>query len=151
MLRGSYYYRQASVVRRPSCVVCRLLTFSNIFFSETTGPISTKFDVNDPWVKVSQNIVFYWPSSVRGGVRPRPLFHRVTIGKTSNIFFSETTGPIWKKFDVNDPWVEVSQNIVFYWPSLIRGGVKPRPLFHWITIGKTSNIFFSETTGQIWK
>ena len=124
---------------------------SNIFFSETTGPISTKFDVNDPWVEVSQNIVFYWPISNRGRVRPRPLFHRVTMGKTSNIFFSETTGPISKKFDVNDRWVEVSWNIVFHWPISIRGWVRPRPLFHRVTMGKTSKIFFSETTFPISK
>ena len=124
---------------------------SKIFSSGTTGPISKKFDVNDPWVVASQNIVFYWLISIRGRIRPRPLSHRVTMGKTSKIFSSGTTGPISKKFDVNDPWVVASQNIVFYWLISIRGRIRPRPLSHRVTMGKTSKIFSSETTGPISK
>ena len=96
---------------------------SNIFFSKTTGPISLKFYVNDLWVVASKVIVFYWPISIRGRVRPAPFSHRVTMGKTSNIFFSETTGPISMKLNVNDPWVMASKVIVFYWPICIRGQV----------------------------
>ena len=35
--------------RRLSSVLCRLSTFSNIFSSETTGPIEVKFHVEHPW------------------------------------------------------------------------------------------------------
>ena len=122
---------------------------SKIFSSETTGPISMKFDVNNLWVMVSQNTVFYWLMSIRGGVRLRPLFHRLTMGKISKIFSSETTGPISVKFNVNNLLVIVSQNTVFYWLISIRGGVRLRPFFHRLTMGKNSRIFFSETTGPI--
>ena len=29
--------------------VCRVFTFSNVFSSETTGPIEVKFHVEPPW------------------------------------------------------------------------------------------------------
>ena len=122
---------------------------SKIFFSETTGPISKKFNVNDPWVVASQNIVFYWLMSIRSGIRLRPLLHLITMGKNSKIFFSESTRLISVKFNVNDPWVVAFQSFVLYWLISIRSGIGLRPLLHRITMWKTSKIFFSETTGPI--
>ena len=81
------------------------LAFSLNDISEITGRISMKFDVNNLWVMVSQNTVFfYWLMSIRGGVNVRlhPLFHRLTMGKISKIVSSETTGPISRKFNVNN-------------------------------------------------
>ena len=89
-----------------------------------------KFYVIDPWVVTSQNIVFHWLISNEGRIKPRPLLHRLTTGETSKIFFSKTTGQISMKFDVNNPWVVASQNIVFYWLSSNMGEVSPRPLFY---------------------
>ena len=108
-----------------------------------------KFDVNVPWVVPSQNIVFYWLILIRGQIRGHTVLHRITMGENSNIFFSETTGPISVKFDVNVPLVVPSQNIVFYWLISIRGLMRLCTVLHRITIGKISNTFFSKTTGPI--
>ena len=73
------------VVRRPS------LTISNVFFSETAGPIKAKFYVEPPWV---------------GGTIfcSRHLGHMTKMAATpiygknpSKIFFSRTGGPIFTK------------------------------------------------------
>ena len=47
-LIGYPWIRRPSV-RRPSVVVVRLFTFSNIFSYETTWPIKAKFYVEPPW------------------------------------------------------------------------------------------------------
>ena len=78
--------RRPSSVRRPSVGVCSHC--SNIFFSETVGPIKAKFYVEPPWV---------------GGTIfcSRHLGHMTKMAATpiygknpSKIFFSRTGGPI---------------------------------------------------------
>ena len=81
----------ASVVRRLSSVVRRRPQCSNIFFSETAGPIKAKFYLEPPWV---------------GGTKfcSRHLGHMTKMAATpiygqnpSKIFFSRTGGPIFTK------------------------------------------------------
>ena len=102
---------------RPSVCPSVCLTSVNfslkIFSSESTGPILFKFDVNDPWVVVLKVYVFYPPTCIRSQMRLRTVLHRNTMGKNSNVFFSETIGPILFKFDVNDPWVVMLKVYVF--------------------------------------
>ena len=54
---------------------------SEIFFSETNGPIQLKFCVNDPWVILLQVYVFYLPTCISSQMRVRTVLHRKTIGK----------------------------------------------------------------------
>ena len=83
--------RRTSVVRRPSVVRRRRPQCSEIFFSETAGPIKAKFYVKPPWV---------------GGTIfcSRHLSHMTKMAATpiygknpSKIFFSRTGGPIFTK------------------------------------------------------
>ena len=80
-------------IRRPSVVRRRRTssTISNIFFSETAGPIKAKFYLEPPWV---------------GGTIfcSRHLGHMTKMAATpiygknpSKIFFSRTGGPIFTK------------------------------------------------------
>ena len=64
-----------------------LSTFSNIFCSETTGPIETKFHVEPPWDgerKFVQTVLVTWPRWP-----PCPY-----VVKTLKIFFSGTKRPM---------------------------------------------------------
>ena len=87
---------------------------SNIIFSKTNSLISMKFGVNVPQVVPFHNTVFYRFISIGALMRTRTVLHVNTIGKNSKIFFSETTGPISMKFDVNVPQVVPFHNTVFY-------------------------------------
>ena len=82
-VRRPSVHPSSSVVVRPQC--------SNIFFSETAGPIKAKFYVEPPWV---------------GGTIfcSRHLGHMTKMAATpiygknpSKIFFSRTGGPIFTK------------------------------------------------------
>ena len=79
-----------SGVRRPSSVgVCSQC--SNIFFSETAGPIKAKFYVGPPWVG---GTIFCSPHLGH----MTKLAATPTYGKNpSKIFFSRTGGPIFTK------------------------------------------------------
>ena len=54
----------------------------NIVSSETTGPISVKFDVNDPWAVPYQIAVFYGLIPIRGLMRLLTVLHIKTMGET---------------------------------------------------------------------
>ena len=122
-LQQSYCDSNLSVVvvrRRPS-------TISNIFFSETTGPISMKFDVKDPLVVPSQNIVFYGPRSIRGQIRGLNILHWKPMGKWKIAYYFH----INEYFEI---WItyltlfNCSKTGVFVWRgSLFRKGQKGAP------------------------
>ena len=86
----SLYYRQAlSSVCWYVCVyvVC-MSTFSNIFSSETTGPIEVKFHVEPPWdggTKICSN----GPGHITN-VAAMPIYGK----NLKKIFFSRTKRPV---------------------------------------------------------
>ena len=107
---------------------------SNIFFSETAGPISMKFHVNDVWVVPFHNIVFYGFMSLRPLMRTRTVLHRNTTGKNSNI--SETMGLISIKFCVHDLSVCPFIILLFYRFMSIKPLMRTRTVYIEILKGK---------------
>ena len=73
------------------CMSVCLSTFSNVFFSESAGPIEAKFHVEPPWnggTKVCS----------RGPGHMTKMAAMPIYGKNpSKIFFSGTTGPLSTK------------------------------------------------------
>jgi len=110
-----YRFMSISALMRTRTVLHRNTIGKNskIFFSETTGPISIKFGVNDLLVMPFHNTVFYGFMSIGALMRTHTVLHRNTIGKNSKIFSSETTGLISMKFGVNDLLVVPFHNTVF--------------------------------------
>ena len=94
------------------------------------------------------NTVFYRFMSISALMRTRTVLHRNTIGKNSNIFFSETTSPISMKFGVNDLLVVPFHNTVFYGFMSISALIRTHTVWNGNSIGKISNIF-SKTTSLI--
>jgi hypothetical protein len=73
--------------------------YFKIFFSRSTGPISTRLSTNHPWgegIQVCTN----------EGRRPslRGIIARVKIYKKYLKILSRTTGPISTTFGTNQPW-----------------------------------------------
>ena len=75
--------RPSSSVVRPQC--------SNIFFSETAGPIKAKFYVEPPWV--GGTIFCSWHLGHMTKMAATPIYGK----NPSKIFFSRTGGPIFTK------------------------------------------------------
>ena len=81
--------RRPSVVRPSS--VRRRRKLSNIFFSETAGPIKAKFYVEPPWVGGTIFCLSHLGHMTKMAATP-------IYGKNpSKIFFSRTGGPIFTK------------------------------------------------------
>ena len=87
-------YRQASVVRRrrPSSVV-RPSTISKKNISEARRPILIKFNVNHNWVGGLVALGFGADCIKIVVSMATDRSHRLTMGKTRKIFFSETIRP----------------------------------------------------------
>ena len=88
--------RQASVVRRrrrPSSVVRRPSTISKKNISEASRPILIKFNVNHNWVGGLMALDFGADCIKIVVSMATDRSHRLTMGKTKKIFFSETTRP----------------------------------------------------------
>ena len=79
-------------IRRPSVV--RPSTFSNIFSSETAWPIKTKFYVEPPW-EGGTKVYINGPGHMTK-MAAMPIYGK----NPSKIFFSRTSGPIFKKLDM---------------------------------------------------
>ena len=75
--------RRTSSVRRPQC--------SNIFSSETAGPIKAKFYVEPPWVGGTK-VYINGPGHMTK-MAATPIYGK----NPSKIFFSRTGGPIFTK------------------------------------------------------
>ena len=73
--------------------------------------------------------------------------HRLTMGKTKKIFFSETTRPTALIF-CRWQWLMVLYiNCAIHAPGVKFGHAPRVDRLHRLTMGKKSKIFFSETTG----
>ena len=66
---------------------------SKIFFSETTGPTALIFCMWQWLMVLYMNCAIHAPGVKFGQAPGVDSFHRLTIGKTKKIFFSETTRP----------------------------------------------------------
>ena len=64
-----------------------------IFFSETTGPTALIFGMWQWLMVLYINCAIHAPGVKFGHAPGVDSFHRLTIGKTKKIFFSETTRP----------------------------------------------------------
>ena len=84
--------RQASVVVRPSSVR-RPSTISKKNISEASRPILIKFNVNHNWVGGLMALGFGADCIKIVVSMATDRSHRLTMGKTKKIFFSETTRP----------------------------------------------------------
>ena len=76
---------------RPSYVVRRPSTISNIFSSETTWPIKAKFYVEPPW-EGGTKVYINGPGHMTK-MAATPIYGK----NPSKIFFSRTSGPIFTK------------------------------------------------------
>ena len=85
-LIGELIVYQCSDVRRRTSS-----TISNIFFSETAGPIKAKFYVEPPWV--GGTIFCSWHLGHMTKMAATPIYGK----NPSKIFFSRTGGPIFTK------------------------------------------------------
>ena len=79
-----------------------------IFFSRTTGPISTKLIAKHPWIMGIQ---------ICSNEVPRP-FPRIDDNEIAKLHWWKltifrTTGPIWTKLDRKFPWVKRSQFYIY--------------------------------------
>ena len=72
-------------------------------------------------------------------------FHRLTIGKTKKIFFSETTRPTALIFGMLQWLMVLYINCAIHAPGVKFGHAPGVDSLHRLTMGK--KIFFSETTG----
>ena len=72
--------------------------------------------------------------------------HRLTMGKTKKIFFSETTGPTALIFGMWQWLMVLYINCASHAPGVKFGHAPGVDSLHRLTIGKTKKIFFSETT-----
>ena len=76
---------------RPSSVVVRPFTFSNMFSSETAWPIKAKFYVEPPWEGGTK--VYINGPGHKTKMAATPIYGK----NPSKIFFSRTGGPIFTK------------------------------------------------------
>ena len=72
--------------------------------------------------------------------------HRLTMGKTKKIFFSETTRPTALIFGMWQWLMVLYINCASHAPGVKFGHTPGVDSLHRLTIGKTKKIFFSETT-----
>ena len=72
--------------------------------------------------------------------------HRLTMGKTKKIFFSETTRPTALIFGMWQWLMVLYINCASHAPGVKFGHAPGLDSLHRLTIGKTKKIFFSETT-----
>ena len=72
--------------------------------------------------------------------------HRLTMGKTKKIFYSETTRPIALIFGMWQWLMVLYINCASHAPGAKFGHAPGLDSLHRLTIGKTKKIFFSETT-----
>ena len=84
-LIGYPWIRRPFVRRRPSS------TFSNIYSSETAGPIKAKFCVEPPWERGTK-VYINGPGHMTK-MAAMPIYGK----NPSKIFFSRTGGPIFTK------------------------------------------------------
>ena len=80
-------------MRRPSSSVVRPSTISKKNISEASRPILIKFNVNHNWVGGLMALGFGADCIKIVVSMATDRSHRLTMGKTKKIFFSETTRP----------------------------------------------------------
>ena len=87
--------------------------FSNIFSSETTGPVKVKIHMEPPWdggTKVRSTgpghmtKIAAMPICGKNLKKSVCVYFYVCVSTFSNIFSSETTVPIKVKFHMEPPW-----------------------------------------------
>ena len=117
-----------------------------IFFSETTRPTALIFGIKQWLMVLYINCAIHAPG-VKFGYAPKvDSLHRLTMGKNSKIFFSETTGPTALIFGMWQCLMVFYINCAIHAPGVKFGYAPGVDSFHRLTIGKTKKIFFSETT-----
>ena len=119
---------------------------SKIFFSETTGPTALIF-CTWQWLMVLYiNCAIHAPGFKFGHAPGVDSLHRLTMGKNSKIFFSETTWPKALIFCMWQWLMVLYVNCANHVPGVKFGHAPGVDSLHRPTIGKTKKIFFSETT-----
>ena len=93
------------------------------------------------------NCASHAPGGKFGHARGVDSFHRLTIGKTKKIFFSETTRPTALIFCMWQWLMVLYINCASHAPGVKFGHAPGVESLHRLTMGKTKKIFFSETTG----
>ena len=74
--------------------LCRVITFSNVFFSGTTRPIEVKFHVKPPWDGETKFCM--WGPGHMNKIAAMPIYDKNPL----KILFSRTAGPIYMKFSM---------------------------------------------------
>ena len=87
-------------------VVCLSTFHIFIFFSRTTGPISTKLGTNHPFKKGIQVCSNEWPHPFRKGDNSKTI--KIILKNLKNFIF-RTTGSISTKLGTKHAWVVVIQ------------------------------------------
>ena len=121
-------------------------TISKKNISEASRPILIKFNVNHNWVGGLMALGFGADCIKIVVSMATDRSHRLTIGKTKIIFFSETTGPTALIFGMWQWLMVLYINCASHAPGVKFGHAPGVDSFHRLTIGKTKKIFFSETT-----
>ena len=117
-----------------------------IFFSETTRPTALIFGMWQWLMVLYINCAIHAPGVKFGHAPGVDSLHRLTMGKNSKIFFSETTGPTALIFGMWQWLMVLYINCASHAPGVKFGHAPGVDSLHRLTIGKTKKIFFSETT-----
>ena len=114
-----------------------------IFFSRTTGPISTKLGTKHSWVMRIQFVQMMGPTFLQGDIIMK---QRKYIDKIRKIFFSRTTGPTATKLGTMPPLMKGIQVCSNEGSALVQGEIitKQRKC-----IDVFFKLFFSRITGPI--
>ena len=121
--------------------------FSKIFFFETTVPTASIFCMWQWLMVLYINCANHVPGVKFGHAPGVDSLHRLTIGKTKKIFFSETTRPTALIFGMWQWLMVLYINCANHAPGFKFGHAPGVDSLHRPTIGKkTKKIFFSETT-----
>ena len=107
-----------------------------IFFSETTGPTALIFGMWQWLMVLYINCASHAPGVKFGHAPGVDIFHRLTIGKTKKIFFSETTRPTALIFGMWQWLMVLYINCAIHAPGVKFGHAPGVDSLHRLTMGK---------------
>ena len=109
---------------------------SKIFFSETTGPTALIFGMWQWLMVLYINYASHAPGVKFGHAPGVDSLHRLTIGKTKKIFFSETTRPTALIFGMWQWLMVLYINCASHAPGVKFGHAPGVDSLHRLTMGK---------------
>ena len=109
---------------------------SKIFFSETTGPTALIFCMWQWLMVIYINCANHVPGVKFGHAPGVDSLHRLTMGKKSKIFFSETTGPTALIFCMWQWLMVLYINCAIYAPGVKFGQVPEVDSLNRLAMGK---------------